>query len=69
MGRNYADGYFDPAQQKEIFCAIIEELDDLLEFIDEWVDIEDIVEYLISRRDKLVQFSSEQHGDFNIGEE
>ena len=55
--RDYRDDEYSRDARRESYLFVIEEIGEILEFVqDGSVDIDDIVDYLVERRDRLSEY-------------
>ena len=61
--RDYRDDEYSRDAQRESYLFVIEEIGEILEFVqDGTVHIDDIVDYLVERRDRLSEYVHDEFG-------
>ena len=61
--RDYRDDEYSRDARRESYLFVIEEIGEILEFVqDGSVDIDDIVDYLVERRDRLSEYVHDEFG-------
>ena len=62
--RDYKDDEFNRDARRESYLFVIEEIGEILEFVqDGTVHIDDIVDYLAERRDRLIEYVHDEFGE------
>ena len=61
--RDYRDDEYSRDARRESYLFVIEEIGEILEFVQDGnVDIDDIVDYLVERRDRLNEYIHDEFG-------